>query len=68
MTSTIDTTILTMLSRYPDIPRSEADEYINQIEHEENIPLCHAVIGRIDPEELVDTLSGVSRQLATNPC
>ena len=54
MTSTIDTTILAMLSRYPDIPRAEADEYINQIEHEENIPLCHAVIGRIEPEELDD--------------
>jgi len=50
--STNDTTILAMLSRYPAIPIEEADEYISQIEHEENVPICHAVIGRIPPEEL----------------
>ncbi len=52
MISTNDTTILAMLSRYPNIPTEEADEYISKIEHEENVPLCHAVIGRIDPGEL----------------
>ncbi len=50
--STNDTTILAMLSRYPDIPDEEADEYITGIEHEENVPICHAVIGRIPPEQL----------------
>ena len=54
MTSTVDTTILSVLSRYPNIPADEADEYIAKIEHEENVPLCHAVIGRIEPEELDD--------------
>lgn len=43
-----------MLSRYPLMPTEEADRYINQIEHEENIPLCHAVLGRITPEQLED--------------
>ena len=52
MTSTVDTTILSVLSRHPNIPADEADEYIAKIEHEENVPLCHAVIGRIEPEEL----------------
>lgn len=52
MTSTVDTTILSVLSRYPDIPADEADEYIAKIEHKENVPLCHAVIGRIKPDEL----------------
>jgi hypothetical protein len=52
--STNDTTILALLSRYPDIPTEEADEYISNIEHEENVPLCHAVIGRIEPEDLDD--------------
>jgi hypothetical protein len=47
-----DTTILTALSRYPHIPVAEQDEYINQIEHEENIPLCLAVVGRLSPDEL----------------
>jgi hypothetical protein len=47
-----DTTILTVLSRYPHISVAEQDEYIGQIEHEENIPLCHAVAGRISPDEL----------------
>jgi len=49
-----DTTILAMLSRYPDISAEEADEHISQIEHEENVPICHAVIGRIEPAELND--------------
>ena len=54
MISTNDTTIMAMLSRYPNIPEEEADEYISHIEHEENIPLCHAVIGRIRPDQLDD--------------
>lgn len=41
-----------MLSRYPDMPGDEADEYISKIEHEENVPVCHAVIGRIDKDQL----------------
>lgn len=52
MISTNDTTILAMLSRYPNMPPEEADSYIAKIEHEENIPICHAVIGRIDKSEL----------------
>lgn len=47
-----DTSILAMLSRYPDMPAEEADMHISKIEHEENIPLCHAVLGRISPDEL----------------
>lgn len=41
-----------MLSRYPDMPAQEADHYINKIEHEENIPICHAVLGRIHKSQL----------------
>ena len=41
-----------MLSRFPQMPAEEADQYIAQIEHEENIPLCHAVLGRISPDEM----------------
>lgn len=52
MISVKDTSILAMLSRYPTMPAEEADRHIAQIEHEENIPLCHAVLGRIPPEEL----------------
>lgn len=52
MISANDTTILAMLSRYPDMAKEEADEYISKIEHEENIPICHAVIGRISKEQL----------------
>lgn len=43
-----------MLSRYPDMPRLEADQYLAKIEHAENLPICHAVLGRIDKEELND--------------
>jgi hypothetical protein len=32
----------------------EADTYIQKIENEENIPICNAVIGRIDKEDLSD--------------
>lgn len=52
--SSNDTTILAMLSRYPDMSWEEADTYIQKIEHEENIPICNAVIGRIDKEDLSD--------------
>lgn len=54
MISVNDTTILAMLSRYPDMPGEEADSYIAKIENEENISVCHAVIGRIAKEELDD--------------
>ncbi|MGD9713507.1 MAG: hypothetical protein AB7V46_15790 [Thermomicrobiales bacterium] len=47
-----DTTILAMLSRYPDMPEAEADGYIDKIEHEENVPICKAILGRMDKEEL----------------
>lgn len=47
-----DTTILAMLSRHPDIPREEQDEYISKIQHEENVPLCLAVLGRVPREDL----------------
>jgi len=56
--STNDTTILAMLSRFPDISPEEADEHISKIEFEENVAVCHAVIGRISPDEL----SGDARQ------
>ncbi len=49
-----DTTILAMLSRYPNMPPEEADCYISKIENEENIPICHAVLGRITKEQLSD--------------
>ena len=52
MISTNDTTILTMLSRYPDMPAAEQDEHISKIQHEENIPICLAVVGRLSSEEL----------------
>lgn len=52
MISSKDSTILAMLSRYPNIPTEEADLYISKIEHEDNVPICHAVIGRIRREEL----------------
>lgn len=34
------------------MPAEEADEYIGKIEHEENVPICHAVIGRLSPDSL----------------
>lgn len=52
MISTNDTTILAMLSRYPDISVTEQDEYISKIEHEENVPVCLAIMGRVTREEL----------------
>lgn len=52
MISANDTTILAMLSRYPDISIEEQNEYISKLEHEENIPLCLAVTGRVAREEL----------------
>lgn len=52
LTSLNDTTILALLSRYPNMPAKEADGYISKIEHEENILLCKAVLGRIPEEEL----------------
>lgn len=52
MSSTNDTTILAMLSRYPNMSAQEADTHIAKIEHEENIPLCHAILGRISEESL----------------
>jgi hypothetical protein len=50
--STNDTTILAMLSRYPNISTEEQDEYISKIENEENVPLCLAVVGRVSREDL----------------
>ena len=50
--STNDTTILAMLSRFPNMPSAEADIYISKLEHEDNKPLCLAVLGRLPPEEL----------------
>lgn len=52
MISVKDTSILAMLSRFPSMPAEEADQYIAQIEHEENIPLCLAVLGRIPASHL----------------
>lgn len=57
--STNDTTILAMLSRYPDISVAEQDEYISKIQYEENIPICLAVVGRISKEELTPSARGV---------
>lgn len=54
MISANDTSILAALSRYPDIGREEADRHIARIEHEENVPVCLAVLGRLDPEELTE--------------
>lgn len=55
MTSINDTTILAMLSRYPGLTDEEADEHIAKIEHQENVPICHAVVGRVRPDELLPT-------------
>lgn len=52
MNSYNDTTILAMLSRYPEMDNEEADKFIAKIEHEENVPICYAVLGRISPDEL----------------
>lgn len=54
MISTNDTTILAMLSRYPFMSQEKADSHIERIEHPENIPICHAVMGRISRAELQD--------------
>ncbi len=41
-----------MLSRYPDMSTEEADSYISKIENGENIPVCHAILGRIHKSQL----------------
>lgn len=65
MISVNDTTILAMLSRYPDISSEEADRHIARIENDENKAVCHALLGRIQPDELSDdareTLEDVQR-------
>jgi len=48
--STNDTSILAMVSRYPNIPELEADRYLLQIEHEENREICEVLLGR-EPED-----------------
>lgn len=55
MISTNDTTILAMLSRYPDMPVPEQDECISKIEHKENVPICLAIMGRVTREELTSS-------------
>lgn len=62
MISTNDTTILSMLSRYPDMPMDEAEEYISKIQNEENVAICHAVIGKISPDELPTSSLRVYRE------
>lgn len=52
MISINDSTILAMLSRYPDLPPREIDEHVENIENEENVAVCHAVVGRLDPSDL----------------
>lgn len=52
MISANDTTILAMLSRYPDMPSEEADGYIARVQDANNVPICHAVLGRIDSSDL----------------
>jgi hypothetical protein len=47
-----DTTILAMLSRYPNMPVEEAKTYIEKIENEENVPICEALVGIIQKEDL----------------
>jgi len=49
-----DTTILAVLSRYPDMPIEEAEGYISKIEHKPNIEICNAIIGKIRKEDLED--------------
>lgn len=62
MISANDTTILAALSRYPDMPAEEADSHIERIEHEENVAICHAVLGRIDPRDLPEDSQRVYRE------
>lgn len=45
-------TILTVLSRYPDMSPAEADSHIARIQQAEVIPLCHAILGRINSDTL----------------
>lgn len=52
MISANDTTILAVLSRYPNMSSDEANQYISKIENKENVPICYAVIGRTSKEEL----------------
>lgn len=52
MISPNDTTILAMLSRYPNMPVEEAKTYIAKIENEENTPICEAIVGIIPEKEL----------------
>lgn len=54
MISSNDTSIVAMLTRFPDMSPEEADRHIDKIENQENVPICMAIIGRIRPEELSD--------------
>ena len=52
MTSTNDTTILAMITRYPDMSDDEADTYLDKLEHEESVNVGYALLGRIRIEDL----------------
>lgn len=44
------------------MPAEEADQHISRIEHSENIPICHAVVGRINETELNDDAKEVYQE------
>lgn len=48
-----------MLSRYPGMPRREADDYLSRIESPENAQVGQAVIGRMDPRDLPESARAV---------
>lgn len=52
MISITDSSILAMLSRYPDMTHEEARGHISRMEHEENVPIAEAVVGIRSPESL----------------
>lgn len=54
-----------MLSRYPSIPKEEADYWISKIENLENKPICEAILGRINENELIDDAKIVFKQFQT---
>jgi hypothetical protein len=47
-----DKAILAVMARFPDMPIEEANEYIERIDDDNNIPVCYALLGRIGAEML----------------
>lgn len=43
---------MTLLSRFPDMPKEEAKSYIRSVEHPEHVRVAMAIVGIMEPEEL----------------